>query len=145
MRVIYREPLTRVDFNFLLLRRGCAQSDEIIEAGNLFFNFHYSGLIITEIYIYILKIASRVIGEICSRIHGRYREGEMRKDPSFRGPFVNHRTGNHPLTRVANGNKRPMQRMDCERRNEIRLYSSIVYQITRVELFQISRPRRGRY
>lgn len=52
MRVIYREPLTRVDFNFLLLRRGCAQSDEIIEAGNLFFNFH-SGLIITEIYIYI--------------------------------------------------------------------------------------------
>lgn len=53
MRVIYREPLTRVDFNFLLLRRGCAQSDEIIEAGNLFFNFHYSGLIITEIYIYI--------------------------------------------------------------------------------------------
>lgn len=87
MRVIYREPLTRVDFNFLLLRRGCAQSDEIIEAGNLFFNFHYSGLIITEIYIYILKIASRVIGEICSRIHERYREGEMRKDPSFRGPF----------------------------------------------------------
>lgn len=69
MRVIYREPLTRVDFNFLLLRRGCAQSGEIIEAGNLFFNFDYSGLIITIcIYIYIKKIASRIIREFCSRI-----------------------------------------------------------------------------
>lgn len=114
MRVIYREPLTRVDFNFSLLRRDCAQSGEIIEAANLFFQFPLFRTN-NHRYTYILKKIVSSLARVCSRIHGWYGE-EIWKDLSFRGPFVDHRTGSYPLTRVANGNKRPMQRADSAMR-----------------------------